>query len=43
MNVNPGSADRRLRALVMAPVLILAGVLAGHAAMRPSGLAGCSW
>jgi hypothetical protein len=29
MNVNLGSADRNLRAFVVAPVLIAAGVLAG--------------
>jgi len=31
MKINMGSADRRLRALVAAPVLIVAGVLAGPA------------
>ena len=34
MNLNLGSADRKLRALVVAPVLIVAGILVG-----PTGLA----
>ena len=29
MNVNMGSADRKLRAFVVAPVLVIAGVLVG--------------
>jgi hypothetical protein len=29
VNVNMGSADRKLRALVVAPVLVIAGVLVG--------------
>ena len=31
MNVNMGSADRKLRAFVVAPVLVIAGVLVGPA------------
>lgn len=31
MNKNMGSADRKLRAFVMAPVLVIVGVLAGPA------------
>lgn len=31
MKINIGSADRRLRAFVVAPVLIVAGLLAGPA------------
>ena len=33
MNLNLGSADRKLRALVVAPVLVVAGVLVGPASM----------
>ena len=31
MKINMGSADRKLRAFVVAPVLIVAGILAGPA------------
>ncbi len=31
MNLNMGSADRKLRAFVVAPVLVIAGVLVGPA------------
>lgn len=31
MKINMGSADRKLRAFVVAPVLVVAGVLAGPA------------
>ena len=31
VNVNMGSADRKLRAFVVAPVLVIAGVLVGPA------------
>ena len=31
MKINMGSADRKLRAFVVAPVLIIAGLLAGPA------------
>ncbi|MEP7194399.1 MAG: DUF2892 domain-containing protein [Actinomycetota bacterium] len=33
MNLNLGSADRKLRAFVVAPVLIVAGVLVGPASV----------
>jgi hypothetical protein len=31
--MNPGSADRKVRAFVVAPVLVLAGVLVGPAGL----------
>ena len=34
MNMNMGSADRKLRAFVVAPVLVVAGVLVGPAGWR---------
>ncbi len=33
MNLNLGSADRKLRAFVVAPVLVVAGVLVGPASV----------